>query len=218
MRTRLRVVLMAVVLGMGVLVPALPSTADTPSGDWVSVDRAMVNKLGGVNVSGQVSCAGTYDLIAEGLFEVDGVPLVLAPDDKVNLLANNDNYTVSQSVGRKTMIQVTHGSSRMSPCFVQILSNPDGSAIDSQLCEEGGAPCRWTTDHFGYDSNTFGPLFDYSPNGKFKTGTMSVRNESIGLAVQIHHADDSWDTYIFGEDETSHYSFTSTSIRAVSYR
>lgn len=221
MSTKLKIVVMAAVLGMGLMTPALPSTASTPSGDWVSVDQVLVNKLGGVNVSGQVSCAGTYDRIVAGLFQVqdqDGnwFTLALSPGDKVNLAANNDNYTVSQPSGRKTMIQVTHGSSRMNPCFIQVRTDLDGSEMPSWvICAEGGAPCRWATDEFGYDPSTLVPLFDYSPDGKFKTGLLSVQNRSIGLLVMVQHADQSWDTYYVSEGM---YAVTNTTIRAVSYR
>lgn len=154
---------MTAVLGLGLMGPALSSNAATsndepPPVDWVSVDKVMVNKLGGVNVSGQVSCAGAYaqlsDLEGGGLWydtgqkDDDGNPIFgLIPkpgiDDSVVLQANNDNYTVSQPAGRRTMIQVTHGSSRMSPCFVLIPEgNPEGSVFGSNCGAEGETPCQ----------------------------------------------------------------------------
>ena len=203
------------------LTPILPVSAAT-SGDWVSVTQVLVNKLGGVNVSGQVSCQGTYQQIAAGGYQFQDefgnmVPIELQPGDKVNLVANNDNYTVSQPSGRKSMIQVTHGSSRMNPCFLQYPFQPDGTPMPSWLsCAPDGSPCRWETDHFGYDRASLGPLFDYSPNGKFKAGTLSVQEQSVGLLVMIaHFSGDTltgWDNYFVPEGS---YAMTSTTLKAV---
>lgn len=207
------------------LIPTLPSTAEAAATNWVTVNQVLVNRLGGVNVSGQVSCAGSYEQIAAGDFqyqddEGNWVSIVLQPGDKVNLAANSDNYTVSQPSGRKTTIQVTHGSSRMNPCFLQYRGNPDGSPMpDWVVCDASGAPCVWQTDEFGYDHDTMPPLFDYAANGKFKAGMMSVREQSIGLYVMIaHFSGDTltgWDGYFVPEGS---YSTTSTLIKAVNYR
>lgn len=206
---------------------ALPSAAaaSAPSGDWVSVTKVMVNQLGGVNVSGQVSCAGTYQEIAAGGFQAqdqngDPVTISLEPGDKVILAANSDNYTVSQPAGRKSMIQVTHASSRMNPCFAQYNYLPDGSQLPSwAACNASGAPCPWQTDEYGYDHDTLPPLFDYSSGGKFKPGTLSVREQSIGLAIMIaHFSGDTltgWSNYFQPEGS---YSTVSTTIKAVTYR
>jgi hypothetical protein len=210
---------------LGLLTPAMTTTASASEGNWVSVTRVMVDRLGGVNVAGQVSCAGTYEQIAAGGYQAqdgDGnwVSIELQPGDKVNLAANNDNYTVSQPAGRKTMIQATHGSSRMNPCFLQYRFNPDGTPMpDWVSCAADGAPCGWQTDEYGYDHDALPPLFDYSADGRFKAGLLSVRDQSIGLFVMIaHFSGDSltgWDTYFVPEGS---YATTSTTIKAVSYR
>jgi hypothetical protein len=204
--------------------PSLPSSAAT-GGDWVSVKQVLVDKLGGVNVSGQVSCEGTYQQIAAGGYQFQDsegnvVSIDLQPGDKVNLFANTDNYTVSQPSGRKAMIQVTHGSSRMNPCFLQYRVLPDGSPMPEWVsCEPGGFPCRWETDDFGYDHGSLGPLFDYSANGKFKAGALNVNEQSVGLLVMIAHFSDAtltgWDDYFAPEGS---FSTTSTSLRALNYR
>lgn len=222
MRRTLRAFVTAGALGIASLAPFLSSATAAPTGDWVSVDRVMVNRLGGVNVSGQVSCEGTYQRLVDGQLtyqdENGAEQTISAPSagDTVNLAASNDNYTVTQPAGRKTMLQVTHGSSRMNPCFMQERANPDGSPVPDYLtCASDGAPCRWETDRYGYDHERLGPLFDYSPNGKFKTGTVSVTEESIGLLVMVHHPDNTWDTYYLEEGS---YAVTSGTVRAVSYR
>lgn len=199
------------------------ASATTDGGDWVTVDKVLVNRLGGVNVSGWVSCAGTYQRLMAGEFryqdENGDYQTIPAPaaGDEVNLAANSDNYTISQPAGRKSMIQVTHGSSRMNPCFLQVRANPDGTPMpDWVTCEPGGSPCRWETDQYGYDHETLGPLFDYSPNGKFKAGSLSVTDESVGLLVMVRHADGhTWDTWYVPEGS---YSVTSGTMRAMSYR
>lgn len=222
MHKRTRALLMTTATAVSVWASSVPAATASPNGDWVSVDTVTVNKLGGVNVSGQVSCAGTYaQLMADGLTYQDEngqqqtVPAP-GPGDLVNLSANNDNDTVTQPAGRKTMVSVTHGSSRMNPCFMQVRANPDGSPMPAQItCASGGAPCRWETDRYGYDHDALGPLFDYAPNGRFRTGTVAVSDESIGLAVMVLHPDGQWDTWYVPEGS---YAVTSTTVRAVSYR
>lgn len=218
--------ILAIAAGCVLIVASLPMTAaSAASTNWVSVDRVLVNRLGGVNVSGQVSCAATYDQIAAGGYQFqdqngDWVSIELQPGDKVNLAANSDNYTVNQPAGRKTTIQVTHGSSRMNPCFMQYRANPDGSPMPVWVgCDPSGAPCGWQTDEFGYDHDTQPPLFDYASNGKFKAGLLSVRDQSIGLAIMIAHfsggALTGWDQYYVPEGT---YATTSTVLKAVNYR
>lgn len=219
MKPKLRFGLAVVLVAMGGAFSFSTSAGAAPSGDWVRVDRVLVNKLGGVNVSGSVSCLGTYQrLMAGGLAFQDenGEPQTIpvpGPTDTVNLAASNDNYTVSQPAGRRAMVQVTHGSSRMNPCFMQERANPDGSPMPDWItCDASGAPCSWQTDRYGYDHDALGPLFDYSPNGKFKAGSLSVTEESIGLYVMVHHADGSWDTWYLPEGS---YSVSSGAVKAV---
>jgi hypothetical protein len=201
----------------------VPASAATRA-DYVTVTQVLVDRLGGVNVSGEVSCAGLYDQIAAGGYTVpdeqgNPVPVVLDAGDLVNLYANNDNYTVSQPAGRRAMIQVTHESSRMNPCFVQYPFSSDGTPYpDWVACNADGSACAWHTDAYGYDPAAFGPLFDYSPDGRFKTGLLNVTGHSLGVLIQIAHLSESpvtWDTYYVPEGT---YSMTSTSIRAASYR
>jgi len=201
------------------------SAAASPDKDQIWVTSALVKRLGGVSVVGQVSCAGSYAQLVNGdLQYLDGdeetgvwtnIP-ALGSTDQVIMLVNADNYTVSQPAGRKTMIQVTHESSRMSPCYATTSSLPDGSVIpQSVACATSGTPCRWTTDAGDYDHDTYGPLFDYSPNGRFKAGLMAVRATPVGLVVMVLHDGGSVDYY------TNPYGFAamvSTTITAVNYR
>ncbi|HET7312684.1 MAG TPA: hypothetical protein VFJ17_15310 [Mycobacteriales bacterium] len=215
----------AATTALGLVAPPMATLASATSADWVSVNQVLVNRLGGVSVSGQVSCAATYERIAAGSVQYQDdqgnwYPIELQPGDKVNLAANTDNYTVTQPSGRKAMIQVTHGSSRMNPCFLQYPFSPDGSPMpDWVQCAPEGAPCGWQTDEFGYDHDSLPPLFDYSPHGKFKAGLLSVRDQSIGLLVMVaHFSGDTltgWDDYFVPEGS---YSTVSTTLKAVNYR
>jgi hypothetical protein len=220
MRARLGLlaVVGALALGVGFAAPAV--AAIEPPGDWMSVTKVMVNRLGGVNVSGEVSCAGSYQRLVDGQlgYDDDGqwVPVPFVEGDLVVMSANNDNYTVSQPAGRKTMIRVTHGSSRMNPCFLTAPTQPDGSAFPDWVgCQADGAPCRWETDAYAYDHDANGPLYDYSSDGKFKSGLLNVDAQSIGLLVQILHADQTWDVYFIQEGS---YAMASTAIKAVNAR
>ncbi|MFZ0530881.1 MAG: hypothetical protein WAL91_10120 [Propionicimonas sp.] len=221
MTSKVRAFVMALILVTGLLTALAPPAAAGNS-DWVSVTRIEVNRLGGVTVRGQVSCAGAYQqLVAGNLSYQDEneawhpIPPLL-PGDEVNLFANSDNYTVTQPAGRKTMITATHESSRMNPCYLESSTLMGGITPPySVACEADGTPCRWETDAYGYDRESNGPLFDYAPNGKFNPGLMSVTVRSIGLLVEIRHADGSWSDY-FGEEDS--YAMTSRTIKAVSYR
>ena len=228
MRKHLWAVTVPVITGVLLLVPAGLGNAAGNSMDWTTVDATrvgtvMVDKMGGVNVSGTVACSATHaavrTAIADGEFFADNLmtgakdeQVVLGPNDHVNLLANSDEYTVTQPAGKKTMLMVTHQSSRMNPCFME--EYVDGPA-QSNPCATAGAPCRWETDIFGYDRVSLGPLFDYSANGQFKAGTMSVNAQSIGLGLQIVRSDGSRGLYLV---ENGSYAVTTQTVRAVSYR
>ena len=225
MRSKSKFLAVAAAAGLALTAPAASSTAAEPYSDWNTVDRVLVNKLGGVNVSGEISCAGIYGVLMAGKFQaIDEneqwyTVVVPGPEDKVNILVNADQYTVSQPAGRRMMIQVDHESSRMTPCYAQYPYDMDGRAwadIGTVQCRTDGTACRWETDRYAYDRVKYGPLFDYSANGKFKTGSLSVDAYSYGALVMVY------DT-LTGLWET-HYSpyavdiFTSQVVRATMYR
>lgn len=211
--------LLAVVTAGAALAATAPATmAESPD---MTVDKVIVNKLGGVSVVGSVDCTDLATQVREaGFAYVDENEQwqFLEPvgaDVLINVFANSDNYTVSQPAGRRGMITVTHGSSRMSPCYVGFDDPGDGY---EPPCGDAGAPCRWATDHYAYDSST--PLFDYSTDGKFKAGTVAVSAHSIGAFVEVVTVDGSGavtsrDGYFAPE---GWYAYTSTTLRAVTYR
>lgn len=224
MSSKSKLVVLAVVAVLALMTVAASSGAAEPYSDWITVDRVLVNKLGGVNVSGEVSCAGTYDDLLAGLLQaVDEneqwyTVAAPGPEDKVDIFVNADQYTVSQPAGRRLMIQVEHGSSRMTPCYAEHPFDMDGTAWTDfgVQCRQDGTTCRWETDRYAYDRVKYGPLFDYSPDGKFRTGSLNVDAYTYGAMVMIFHpGSNSWDT---------HYSpyaadiFTSQVVRATMYR
>ncbi|WP_404390875.1 hypothetical protein [Humibacillus xanthopallidus] len=222
MRTRPRFLATLAAVGLA-LMAAAPASGAT-GGDWISVDRALVNKLGGVSVSGEVSCAGTYAQLLDGSLEyVDEneqwLPIPAPTDTQlVNIFVNADTYTVSQPAGRRLMIQVEHGSSRMHPCFAQHPYDEDGRSwqeIGQIECRDE-TTCRWETDRYAYDRVTLGPLFDYSPDGKFKTGNLNVDVSTYGSMVAVYDtATQTWDYY--GVPQTPDI-YTQQIVRATMYR
>jgi hypothetical protein len=211
--------LLAVVTASAAFAATAPVTmAETPD---MTVEKVMVNKLGGVSVVGSVDCTDLATQVREAGFdyvdENDQWQFLepVGEGVQINAYANSDNYTVSQPAGRRGMISVTHGSSRMSPCYVEF--DDPGDDYDPP-CADAGAPCTWVTDHYAYFSTT--PLFDYSQDGKFKAGTVAVSAESIGAFVEVVTVDGSGavtsrDGYFAPE---GWYAYTSTTLRAVMYR
>ena len=204
---------MITLLFLGVaLAPAASAQEDEP---WIAVDKVMVDKLGGVSIEGRHSCGALYDRLLSGgivymaqneFGQWEQRTITAAPDDVVVIGSNPDNYTVSQPVGRKTMIQVTHQSSRLQWCF----SNAPAGFFDVEIpCDAAGAPCAWVTDRFSYSGD--GPLFDYSPSGKFKAGYVNVQVTDMGYYVDV-----------FGDPPQSAFvpneAFASQTLRAVAYR
>jgi uncharacterized membrane protein len=222
MRTR-RKILATMAAAALALLAAAPATGATGS-DWITADRALVNRLGGVSVSGQVSCAGTYAQLMDGqlqyLDENEQWGTIPTPTETqlVDIFVNADNYTVSQPAGRRLMIQVDHGSSRMTPCFAQYKVDPNGtpwSEISNVQCD-GVTPCRWETDRYAYDRLALGPLFDYSPDGKFRTGNLTVDVSAYGSMVAVY--DTATATWVYyGVPQTPDI-YTQRIVKATTYR
>jgi hypothetical protein len=198
--------------------PAPVGAAETAP--WISTDRVMVNRLGGVTVQGTHSCSSLYDQLvsAGGLTVQDEMPdgsyqprqLFADAGQKVVIGTNPDNFVVTQPSGRKTMIRVEHGSSRLQWCFA---TNPDIFAARgwSVPCEAYG-PCRWVTDRFSWFGTE--PLFVYSRDGKFKTGSLNVEVTQSGYWVEIYDAAGNFvdSGQVFDE------AYNNQIVRAVAYR
>lgn len=217
MRHRVAAVLAAAFLG-ALAAPAPAGAAETAP--WISVDRVMVNRLGGVTVQGTHSCESLYDQLVSpgGVTVQDEMPdgsyqprqLFAGVGDQVVIGTNPDNFVVTQPAGRKTMITAEHGSSRLQWCFA---TNPDIFADQgwSIPCEAYG-PCRWVTDRFSWSSAA--PLFVYSPNGKFKTGSLNVAVTQMGYWIEIH---DAGGNFVDG-GQVFDEAYNNQIVRAVAYR
>lgn len=217
---------LAMVAAGGLALTAPTSAADATPTDWVTAERVLVNKLGGVSVSGEFSCAATVEQLKAGQLEAmveseegDSWYTITAPNldtDKVILLVNADNYTVTQPAGKRLMIKVQHGSSRMTPCYITTRETPDGNVVPDTTCPAFAEPCRWETDRYAYDRATYGPLFDYADNGKFKGGNLNVAVYDYGVVVMMYRASTGgW------EFHTAPYAadvYFDSVIRAVGYR
>lgn len=213
--------LRAAMIGAAVLGALLiPTTAAaSESTPWIRVDRVLVDRLGGVSVQGTHSCSYLYDALrtAEGVVVWDETPqgpqprtLTAGPDDRVVIGSNPDNFVVSQPSGRKQMITVEHGSSRLQWCFTTDLDifADQGWTLP---CEPYG-PCRWVTDRYGYSRTD--PLFVYASTGKFKTGSMNVSVTDAGYWIEVYDADGNrLDSGMVFEE-----TFNSQVVRAVGYR
>ena len=177
--------------------------------DYVQVTKVMVNRIGGVTVEGTMSCSATAVNVRAGdvagddmaTEEIEQMPIIVSPTDRLVLLTNPDRYVVSQPVGRRAMIQASHQPSKLNPCFTEVASLPAG-ALECAV----GMACPWRTDRFGWDYASLGPLFDYSPSGTFKAGLLNVDGNSTDLAVIVLRQDGSTSTYMVEEGFFQTYS------------
>ena len=206
---RSRTLLVMVLVGLTTLGPS-PASANGGPSDFVRVTKVLVNRLGGVSVIGEMSCAGTAQAVREG--KIEGLTWVAG--DGIVIITNPDEYTVSQPVGRRSMLQVSHVSSRAHPCYTDMATFPDGTPI---TCPVDASSCAWATDRFGYDAATFGPLFDYAPNGKFKTGSLDVSGNSSGLYITLCHPASATDCVSYDDGEGFFIPYSQV-LKAVSYR
>ncbi len=184
---KMTALLLALVLAAGVG-PTVSAQEDIP---WITVDTVMVNKLGGVSVRGTMSCAAIYHDLTDGngitYWAEDGPgqwseqTISADEDDWITIGTNPDNYVVSEPAGRKGMIQVEHGSSRLQWCFSNV---PAGTFDWTPPCHSSGAPCTWVTDRVNYDSSD--PLYDYSADGKFKPGLLNVDVTMVGVWIEVY--------------------------------
>jgi hypothetical protein len=108
------------------------------------------------------------------------------------------------------MITAEHGSSRLQWAF----SNAPPGFFGEFTPEYATESARWVTDRFSYDLSA-GPLFVYSPDGKFKTGTVAVEVTSMGFWVEVY---DELDHSLKGSGMTFDEAFAATTLRATAYR
>ena len=204
------------------------SSAQSDAIPWITVDKVLVNKIGGLSVVGRVDCSAIYQqLTGDGVWVwgeggqgdwATAYALTIDPETQsVDIYSNADNYTVSQPAGRRGMIQVTHGSSRAGTCYV----DPEFDTGDwVPPCESSGSPCRWVTDRWGWDSTE--PLFDVSADGKFKPGLVHIEVENLGGWIDVQTRDGSGNVI----DQQSYqpvdgelcYAYNNLTIKAVNYK
>jgi hypothetical protein len=207
----------AVFLFLAAVVQLAP-VADAEGYPWITVEKAMVNRLGGITVEGRMSAAPLYDQLVstDGLgvsYEDEqgwhSTTIYADAEDVVLIGTNPDNFIVRQPAGRRMMITAEHASSRLQWAF----SNAPAGFFGDHTPAYATESARWVTDRFSYDLST-GPLFVYSPNGKFKTGTVAVEVTSMGYWVEVYELDHSLKASGMVFDEA----FAATTLRATTYR
>jgi len=182
-------------LALGITLAVVPPASASGGTDSVTVTQALVNRLGGVSVEGTITCAGSADQVRAGTFEAEDesgawVTIPWTAGDRLLMVTNPDQYTVTQPAGRKRSVQVTHTSSRATPCYTELTTFSDGTPIPCEVEQV----CTWRTDAFGYDQSQ-GPWFDYSASGRFSKGWLNVTGHSSGLYIAVVHSDSSTDWY-----------------------
>ena len=186
---------------------------------WISAETAMVNKLGGITVEGSMSARPLYDRLVSS----DGLNVAYEDeqgwhfttihadtDDIVLIGTNPDNLVVRQPAGRRTMITAEHGSSRLQWAY----SNAPDGFFGEFTPEYATESARWVTDRYSYDQST-GPLFVYSPDGKFKTGNVAVEVTAVNFWVEVY---DELDHSLKASGMSFDEAFAATTLRATAYR
>lgn len=208
----------AVILLVATIMQLAP-VAQAEGYPWITIEKVMVNKLGGITVEGSMSAAPLYDQLrsAEGLgvsYEDEQgwhqTAIYADADDVVIIGTNPDNFVVRQPAGRRTMITAEHASSRLQWAY----SNAPPGFFGEFTPDYATESARWVTDRFSYDLST-GPLFVYSPEGKFKTGTVAVEVTAVGYWVEVH---DELDHSLKASGMVFDEAFAATTLRATAYR
>lgn len=152
-------IIAGVLLATGLLMPpANVAAAQLP----IVADTAVVNKTGGLTVSGTMSCADAVNDFDWSRFSGD------ANTPPANLTAAlNVNWDAYQPVGRKTMLQAGYDSEHKDTCYNTNQKPPFGPSCGTDLT----ARCPWLTS--SYNSTSL-PFYIYSSAGKFAPGALHV--------------------------------------------
>jgi hypothetical protein len=133
-----------------------------PSALPIVANEVLVNKTGGITVSGTLDCAA-----AVNAYDWSGLGGSLGnPPANLTILVNV-SWTAYQPVGRKTMLQATFGSDHKDPCY-NTYADPNYGPVCGG---DTGSSCRWITSNY---TSTSTPVYVYSPQGKFAPGAIHV--------------------------------------------
>jgi hypothetical protein len=146
------------------IVPAGSAAADTyEHGFTATVDQMLVNRSGGITVSGQLDCSAQ---VAEAYGGAENIP----PDTSVYV---GKQWTATQYLGRGKAITASYSSGIASVCFTNDPTRFDGDVT---------APWPWAT-LYGFPVGT--TQWVYAANGKFAAGAIHVELtvDSVSLPV-----------------------------------
>lgn len=157
-----RVVLVLTLAGLiGPLAIATAGPAGAvPYGIAVVPTQVLVDRLGGITVSGTVDCTAEVEAAFPG-----GVPANLTVLAAVN-------WWAYQPAGRRKMIHAANNPSHAWTCYN---SSPDPQL--GPVCGGSAGPCRWITSNYGTSST---PFYVYSLDGRFVRGWIHVDTQGTG--------------------------------------
>ncbi len=160
MRRKLVLVLSLLGLTASLAWTARPAQG-VPYGITVVPTQALVDRLGGITISGTSDCTTEVRAAFPG-----GIP------DKLTV-AVGVNWTAYQPAGRRTMIHASFAANMAKPCYNRY-------AAFGPRCGGGAGPCPWITSNYSSGDT---PFYVYSLDGKFVRGWVHVDVEVEGGAV-----------------------------------
>ncbi len=147
-------------MGSLLFLTAKPGMAE-PNALPIVANKVLVNKTGGITVSGTMDCAA-----AVNAYDWTDLTGIATPPANLTIMVNV-SWTAYQPVGRQTMLQATFGSDHKEPCY-----NTNENLNYGPVCGGDTNPsCRWITSNF---TSTSTPFYVYSPQGKFAPGPIHV--------------------------------------------
>jgi hypothetical protein len=147
-----------------VVVPAGQASADTyEHGFTATVDQVLVNRYGGITVSGQLDCSAQVAAVYGGSENI--------PADTTVYVGKQ--WTATQYVGRGKAVSASYSSGIASVCFTNDPGMYGGDVT---------APWPWAT-LYGFPVGT--TQWVYADNGKFAAGAIHVELtvDSVTLMV-----------------------------------
>lgn len=153
-----------------------------------TVDQVLVNRNGGITVSGTLDCTAAVVDIFGGVENIPAQTTVLV----------GKSWTATQYVGRGKAVTASYSSGIASVCYTN----------DPAFMQEAEtAPWPWST-RYAYPVG--GTQWVYSSNGKFATGQIHIELTIEGVPLVITNGENT-DTHYF-------YDFSGWNLRATRVR
>jgi hypothetical protein len=139
-----------------------------------TVDQVLVNRYGGITVSGTLDCT---DAVAEIFGSMESIPA-----DTTVLVSKS--WTATQYVGRNKVVTASYSSGIASVCY----TNDPAFMQEAEV-----APWPWSTRYAFPVGET---QWVYSSNGKFATGPIHIELTIEGVPLVITNGENT-DTHYF---------------------